>query len=161
MHPRRGPRPELPSILEPAQLVPCTHGHPPGPLPGGVLASSPIRLATAHRSGDDSPVYWHYTVAAHQGRVSLVINGHKHAYERFTSMTHDGAIDRSFTAPRSFTVGTGRATLLPFSQPARTGTHYRDASHHNVLRITLGNGYWVSEFDRIDGVVADKASAGC
>jgi hypothetical protein len=30
-----------------------------------------------------------------------------------------------------------------------------------VLRITLGKGHWTSEFDRVDGVVADKASAGC
>jgi Calcineurin-like phosphoesterase len=111
--------------------------------------------------GDDSRVYWLHAVAAHAGRASLIINGHNHAYERFTSMTADGAIDRSFTAPRSFTVGTGGATLLPFSQPVRSGTRYRDASHHGVLRITLGNGYWVTEFDRIDGVVADKASAGC
>jgi acid phosphatase type 7 len=111
--------------------------------------------------GDDAHVYQLYNVSAYQGRVSLVVNGHSHSYERFTSMTPDGAIDRSYTAPRSFTVGTGGAPLIPFSTAARTGTRYRDASHHGVLRITLGNGYWATEFDRIDGVVADKASAGC
>jgi acid phosphatase type 7 len=111
--------------------------------------------------GDDSAVYWLYAVAAYQGRVSLIINGHSHSYERFTSMTPDGAIDGSFTAPRSFTVGTGGAPLIAFSKPARTGTRYRDASHYGVLRITLGSGSWTTEFDRTDGVVADKASAGC
>jgi hypothetical protein len=111
--------------------------------------------------GDDGQVYWLYAVAAYAGRASLIVNGHSHSYERFTSMTQDGAIDGSFTAPRSFTVGTGGANLIPFSKAARTGTRYRDASHHGVLRITLGSGSWASEFDRIDGVVADKASAGC
>jgi hypothetical protein len=111
--------------------------------------------------GDDAQVYWLYAVAAYAGRASLIINAHNHAYERFTSMTPDGAIDGSFTAPRSITVGTGGAPLIAFSKPARTGTRYRDARHHGVLRITLGNGYWATEFDRTDGVVADKASAGC
>ena len=111
--------------------------------------------------GDDSQVYWLYAVAASGGRASLIINGHNHAYERLTSMTVTGAIDTSYTAPRSITVGTGGASLIAFSRPTRTGTRYRDASHYGVLRITLGNGSWATEFDRTDGVVADRASAGC
>ena len=58
-------------------------------------------------------------------------------------------------------MGTGGAPLIAFSKPARTATRYRDASHHGALRITLGPGYWNTEFDRTDGVVADRASAGC
>jgi hypothetical protein len=54
----------------------------------------------------------------------------------------------------------GGANLHPFSKAARTGTRYRDNRHHGVLRITLGNGYWKTEFDRTDGAVADKVSAG-
>jgi hypothetical protein len=111
--------------------------------------------------GDDAKVHWLYAVAAYAGRASLIINGHSHAYERFTSMTASGTVDGSFTAPRSVTVGTGGAPLIRFSKAARSGTRYRDAAHHGVLRITLGKGYWRSEFDRVDGVVADKASAGC
>ena len=100
-------------------------------------------------------------MAAYAGRASLIINGHSHAYERFTSMTASGTVDGSFTAPRSVTVGTGGAPLIRFSKAARSGTRYRDAAHHGVLRITLGKSYWTSEFDRVDGVVADRASAGC
>ena len=111
--------------------------------------------------GDDAKVHWLYAVAAYAGRASLIINGHSHAYERFTSMTASGTVDGSFTAPRSVTVGTGGAPLIRFSKAARSGTRYRDAAHHGVLRITLGKGSWTSEFDRVDGVVADKASAGC
>jgi hypothetical protein len=37
----------------------------------------------------------------------------------------------------------------------------RVASHYGVLRITLGPSYWSTEFDRTDGVIADRASAGC
>jgi hypothetical protein len=76
-------------------------------------------------------------------------------------MTTTGAVDTSYTAPRSITVGTGGAPLIAFSKPARTGTRYRDASHYGVLRITLGPSSWSAEFDRTDGVVADRASAGC
>jgi hypothetical protein len=75
-------------------------------------------------------------------------------------MTRDGAIDGSFTAPRSLTVGTGwgdsRSVLeapdrhpLPGRQPLR-----RPPDHP-------GHGTWSTEFDRTDGVVADKASGSC
>ena len=57
--------------------------------------------------GDDAKVHWLHAVAAYAGRASLIINGHSHAYERFTSMTASGTVDGSFTAPRSVTVGTG------------------------------------------------------
>jgi hypothetical protein len=111
--------------------------------------------------GDDARVYWLYAVAAHQGRVCLVVSGHSHSYERFTSMTADGAVDGTFTAPRLFTVGTGGAPLIRFSRPPRVGTRYRDDRHHGVLRLTLGAGWWASEFDAGDGSIHDRASAGC
>lgn len=111
--------------------------------------------------GDDRQVYWLYAVAASGGRACLVVSGHSHSYERFTSMTPDGTVDGSFTAPRLFTVGTGGAPLIAFSKPARAGTRYRQASIHGVLRLTLGAGWWSSEFDAIDGRVLDRASAGC
>ena len=48
--------------------------------------------------------------AASGGRASLIINGNSHAYERFTSMTFDGAIDTTYTAP-------GRSPWAPAERP--------------------------------------------
>jgi hypothetical protein len=54
-------------------------------------------------------------------------------------MTRDGAIDGSFTAPRSLTVGTGWGDSHSVLE-APDRHPYRDASHCGVLRITLGTG---------------------
>jgi hypothetical protein len=51
--------------------------------------------------------------------------------------------------------------LYNFTAPARTGTRFRMASHHGVLRVRLDPGRWVSEFDSTDGTVLDRASASC
>lgn len=53
------------------------------------------------------------------------------------------------------------AQLVPFTAPARTGTRFRTAGHHGVLRVRLDPGRWVSEFDTVEGTVLDRASAGC
>jgi hypothetical protein len=110
--------------------------------------------------GDDSRVADIYAVAAYQGRACLIVNGHSHDYERFTSMTTDGKADTSFTAPRSITVGTGGAKLVSSTQPLRVGTRYREANH-GVLRILLGADNWTAEFDRANGTVVDRVSASC
>jgi hypothetical protein len=113
--------------------------------------------------GDDTQVHWLYAVAAFAGRASLIINGHSHAYERFTSMTPGGPSTAPSPrhGPSPWVRGYRGAPLHLFSRSPRTGTRFRDASHHGVLRITLGKGYWATGSDRTDGVVADKASAGC
>jgi hypothetical protein len=89
------------------------------------------------RADEDVRVHELYNVSAYQGRISLILNGHSHSCQRFTSMLADGRIDLAYRAPRSITVGTGGAQLVPFTAPARTGTRFRTASHHGVLRVRL------------------------
>jgi hypothetical protein len=112
------------------------------------------------RVTEDRRVYELYNVSAYQGRVSLVVNGHSHSYQRFTSMTAGGAVDASFTSPRTIVAGTGGARLRAFTGPARSGARAQFLAH-GVLRLTLARGHWVSEFDGIDGRVRDRASASC
>jgi acid phosphatase type 7 len=120
------------------------------------------RWISGNAQADEDPrVYELYNVSAYQGRISLILNAHSHSYERFASMLADGRLDPTYRAPRSITVGTGGAQLVPFTAPARTGTRFRTASHHGVLRVRLDPGRWVSEFDTVEGTVLDRASAGC
>jgi hypothetical protein len=76
-------------------------------------------------------------------------------------MTQAGNPDPTFAGPRVFTVGTGGRSLIGFDLPARAGTAFRDATHYGVLRLTLNQTSWTSEFDRTDGVAADRVGAGC
>lgn len=110
--------------------------------------------------GDDAQVTWLWNVFSYWGG-DLVLNAHDHAYARFTSMREDGTPDPTFQGPRQITVGTGGRSLIPFSKPAHAGTRYRDDKHFGVLRLRLAPNAWYSEFRRTDGVIADKASAGC
>jgi acid phosphatase type 7 len=112
------------------------------------------------RANEDRLVYQLHNVSAHQGRVSLIVNGHTHGYQRFTSMTADGRVDPTFTAPRTIVVGTGGAPLDRFTGPRRPGVRAQFEAH-GVLRLTLNRGQWVSEFDGTDGRVRDRAGASC
>lgn len=114
----------------------------------------------ARHLSDDLQVKWLWDVFAYWGG-DLVLNAHEHAYARFTSMTTSGTADPTFKGPRAFTVGTGGADLAPFARAAHPGTRTRDATHFGLLRLTLNPGSWASQFDRTDGVAADKAAAGC
>jgi acid phosphatase type 7 len=109
---------------------------------------------------EDRLVYQLYNVGAYRGRVSLVVNGHSHGYQRFTSLTADGRVDPTFTAPRTIVVGTGGAQLDNLTGPRRPGVRAQFQAH-GVLRLTLGRGRWVSEFDGIDGRVRDRVGASC
>jgi hypothetical protein len=110
--------------------------------------------------GDDAQVTWLWNVFSYWGG-DLVLNAHEHAYARFTSMREDGTADPTFQGPRAITVGTGGKSLIAFSKPAHAGTRYRDDKHFGVLRLRLAPDGWSSEFRRTDGVVADRAAAGC
>lgn len=110
--------------------------------------------------GDDAQVTWLWNVFSYWGG-DLVLNAHEHAYARFTSMREDGTADPTFQGPRAITVGTGGKSLIAFSKPAHAGTRYRDDKHFGVVRLRLAPNGWSSEFRRTDGVVADKAAAGC
>jgi acid phosphatase type 7 len=89
---------------------------PARPGSGAHMAAHPARcrLAIWHhprwisgdaRADEDVRVYELYNVSAYQGRISLILNGHSHSYQRFASMLADGRLDPTYRAPRSITVG--------------------------------------------------------
>jgi Calcineurin-like phosphoesterase len=110
--------------------------------------------------GDNPRAMWLWNVFAYWGG-DLVVNGHDHAYARLTAMSEDGQPDPTFKGPRAITVGTGGDSLHAFTRPPHAGTRYRDDHHFGVLYLRLAPTVWSSEFRRTDGVVADKAAAGC
>ena len=93
--------------------------------------------------------------------ADLVVAGHEHSYARFTAMTWDGHAAAFGRGIRQIVVGTGGRSVLPFTNPPREGTRYRDDQHFGVLKLTLRDGSWSSAFHRTDGIVDDSVAAGC
>jgi len=119
------------------------------------------RWGSGNLTTDDPQVGWLWKVAAYGDRVSLVLNGHNHGYERFTSRTASGQPDRSFAGPRNLIVGTGGVNLIPFGSAPPPGSRYRTAAHFGVVRLTLTPKGWASQFETTGGQILDKAGAGC
>ncbi len=121
--------------------------------------------------------YWHHPVfssgphgndarmkdvyaALYAAGADIVLSGHDHVYERFAPLDASGTPD-PLRGIRSFTVGTGGARLYRFKAP-HPASEYRDASTHGVLRLTLGDGWYMWEFQPVGGGPArDRAMAAC
>jgi hypothetical protein len=115
------------------------------------------RWATKAPWPDDVVVQQLWNAFAHRGG-DLVVVGHNHGYERFTSMTTSGTVG---DGPREIVVGTGGRSLIGFSASAHVGSKYRDAAQFGIVHLTLTPTSWASEFQRTDGTVVDKVGAGC
>jgi len=96
--------------------------------------------------------------ALYDGRVSVVLAGHDHHYERFAPQTPSGS--RSDTrGVRQFVVGTGGTTLRATT---RVGTNSQSrAARHGVLRLQLGAASYSWQFLPISGSAGDTGSAAC
>lgn len=106
---------------------------------------------------DSTDALWR-TLAA--GAVSVVIAAHDHLYERFAPLNADGSLDES-EGMRSFTVGTGGATLD--SRPLWTRRHSQRliTGKWGVLKLELGsNGYRWAFLDT-NGQVSDSGQGKC
>ena len=86
------------------------------------------------RHGDSSGLADVYKIL-YDNRVTLLLSGHDHDYERFAPLTPAGAVD-SVRGVRQFVVGTGGAVLRSFST-VRTGSQVRSTASKGVLRLTL------------------------
>lgn len=97
----------------------------------------------------------------HDARVSVVLSGHDHDYERFAPMDPAGRADPT-RGLRSFVVGTGGAELRGF-EAKREGSEARSSRAHGVLELVLrADGYdWA--FLPVDGGprFADSGTASC
>ena len=109
--------------------------------------------------GNDSAVgpLWDALSAA---GADLVLNGHDHDYERFAPQDPDGTAD----ATRGITeivVGTGGATLEPFTKGPASNSAVRIDDAYGVLELTLGSDGWSFRFLDTTGTVRDQGSGIC
>lgn len=66
----------------------------------------------------------------------IVVNSHKHNFEKFDKMSNDGAVD-TVSGLTEFVVGTGGAGLYLFTGAAVTGSLLRDDTHWGLLELVL------------------------
>ena len=98
------------------------------------------------------------TLAA--GRVSVVLSGHDHLYERFAPLAADGTADPR-DGVRSFTVGTGGAD--PDRRPLWTRRHSERliADRWGVLKLELADDAYRWSFLDTTGEVLDSGQSRC
>jgi hypothetical protein len=84
----------------------------------------------------------------YEANVDLIINGHDHSYERFGPQDPDGRPDQQ-RGMRQFIIGTGGATLYPFTS-VRGNSEVRAAAW-GVTIFTLMNGSYQWEFVPVEG----------
>ena len=92
------------------------------------------------------------------GGAELVLNGHRHLYERFTTMDAAGAPDAT-TGAREIVVGTGGNDLEAFG--AIKPTSEARVQAFGVLQLQLGPAGYAFRFVGIDGTVLDQGSGTC
>ena len=87
-----------------------------------------------------------------QSNADLVLSGHDHDYERL------GPVD----GIRSFVVGTGGHSLIPFTRPPDKQTELRSDSSYGLLALELGAGQYRWQFVPIPGdALSDSGTASC
>ncbi len=101
-------------------------------------------------------VLWNDLVAAH---ADLVLNGHRHYYERFAKMDASGAA--SATGVREFIVGTGGKSLAGHINTHWPSKEVFDFTHYGVLELTLHPTSYDWSFVAIDGSIIDSGTDTC
>ena len=119
----------------------------------------------------DDPATHDFWLSLNHFHADIVLSGHTHSTARMGPMNPQGHLSTS--GIRQITAGAGGRSLTPVRvNPAREGTRYRDNTKYGVNRLVLTSstspagwqgGTWTSEFDYVDGTVADNrnSSAGC
>jgi len=92
------------------------------------------------------------------GGAELVINGHRHLYERFTTMDAAGTADAA-TGAREIVVGTGGEDLEAFG--AIKPTSEARSQSFGVLQLQLGSAGYSFRFVNSSGTVLDHGSGTC
>jgi hypothetical protein len=115
-------------------------------------------LFSSGHHGNDSRIrpIWEILQAA---KVSLVLVGHDHHYERFHPSTSLGAID-TVNGMTSFLVGTGGGELRGM-RAARPNSARRIEGHFGVLKLSLGKEEWRSAFLDVTGRIWDPSGGRC
>lgn len=92
----------------------------------------PVFSSGGHGDNPQMQEAWQILAAA---GADLVLASHDHEYERFAPMDQHGRLDRA-RGMRQFVVGTGGATLTPFSF-RRPNSEGGSNSSHGVLKLVL------------------------
>ena len=108
--------------------------------------------------GSDPDIGPLWRLLVRQG-VDVVLNGHRHHYERFAPLSRGGRVDPR-RGIREFVVGTGGASLSGFGEPAR-GSQKRIADVFGVLRLRLRTHGYDWAFLGTNGVARDRGRHGC
>ncbi len=90
--------------------------------------------------------------------MELVLNGHRHLYERFATMNAAGGPD-SVTGAREIVVGTGGDNMDAFG--TLEPTSQARAVSFGVLQLQLGPSGYTFRFIGINGTVLDQGSGSC
>lgn len=91
--------------------------------------------------------------------AEVVLNGHKHNYQRMTQLDPTGAPD-PVRGIRQFIVGTGGSDLGLGNTPY-PGTEFSDEDHFGVIELTLHPTSYEWRFVSESGVVVDSGSDEC
>lgn len=84
--------------------------------------------------------------ALYEAGATIIVNAHRHQYERFTPMTPDGIVDHE-TGIRQFIVGTGGAGKSSLSNSTRApNSEVLGNIAYGVLKLTLEPGSYAWEF---------------
>jgi hypothetical protein len=96
----------------------------------------------------------------YRSHADLILNGHRHQYERFAPQTPGGRRDQAHGI-REFVVGTGGAHLDRF-RAIKPNSQVRNDTTFGVLRLRLGRGWYRWRFLPVRGhTFTDSGSARC
>jgi hypothetical protein len=114
-------------------------------------------FSSGHHGNDDRlrPI-WDILAAR---KVTLVMAGHDHHYERFEASTSAGVPD-SVDGMVQFLVGTGGGGLRGL-RGIRANSAAQVQGHFGVLKLSLGAGEWRSAFVDVNGRTWDHAGGRC
>lgn len=90
--------------------------------------------------------------------VDVVLSGHDHLYERFSTQDSQGRFDPN--GIKQFTVGTGGRNLYRFVR-IMPNSEFRDSQNFGVLKLTLKPTEYNWEFRSIQDKVLDFGAATC
>jgi hypothetical protein len=98
--------------------------------------------------------------ALYDAGAELIVNGHDHTYERFAPQSPDGQSDPD-RGIVEFVAGTGGRSHYEFPT-IRANSVVRNNTTFGVLRLTLSEGGWTSEFVPVPGgTFSDTSSGAC
>jgi hypothetical protein len=93
-------------------------------------------------------------------RVSVILNGHEHNYERFAKQNADG-VANPVTGIRQFIVGTG-GIFLTSASPTHVNSDAFDSDNLGVLKLTLSSNHYAWEFLAVaPGLNVDAGASTC